>query len=168
VNYPGLPSHPQHESAKKLFPEKLFGGMISFEVKGAGKEQVFRFMEALEMIIPATTLGDVYSLVLYPPMSSHRALSPEERARIGIRDGLIRLSVGIEAEIVEDLQRPWRRAYRGGSRTTPTEPPEIAEHEKDWKIGMMEYGKNQLYDTSHYSIVHYSILFSVCPLQSPH
>lgn len=107
VNYPGLPSHPQHESAKKLFPAGLFGGMISFEIKGAGRSQVFRFMEALEMIIPATTLGDVYSLVLYPPMSSHRALSPEERAKVGISDRLVRLSVGIEeaGEIIEDLQR---------------------------------------------------------------
>jgi len=107
VNYPGLPSHPQHELAKRLFPEGLFGGMISFEIKGAAKEQVFRFMEALEMIIPATTLGDVYSLVLYPPMSSHRALTPEERAKVGISDRLIRLSVGIEeaSEIIEDLQR---------------------------------------------------------------
>jgi cystathionine beta-lyase/cystathionine gamma-synthase len=107
VNYPGLSSHPQHGLAKKIFPEELFGGMISFEVKGAGKAQVFRFMEALEMIIPATTLGDVYSLVLYPPISSHRALSPEERAKVGISDRLIRLSVGIEeaSEIIADLQR---------------------------------------------------------------
>jgi cystathionine beta-lyase/cystathionine gamma-synthase len=107
VNYPGLPSHPQHGLAKKIFPEELFGGMVSFEVKGAGKAQVFRFMEALEMIIPATTLGDVYSLVLYPPISSHRALSPEERAKVGISDRLIRLSVGIEeaSEIIADLQR---------------------------------------------------------------
>ncbi len=107
VNYPGLPSHPQYELAKKLFPEGLFGGMISFEIKGAERQQVFRFMEALEMIIPATTLGDVYSLVLYPPMSSHRALSPEERAKVGISDRLVRLSVGIEeaSEIIEDLQR---------------------------------------------------------------
>jgi cystathionine beta-lyase/cystathionine gamma-synthase len=107
VNYPGLSSHPQHGLAKKIFPEELFGGMVSFEVKGAGKAQVFRFMEALEMIIPATTLGDVYSLVLYPPISSHRALSPEERAKVGISDRLIRLSVGIEeaSEIIADLQR---------------------------------------------------------------
>jgi len=107
VNYPGLPSHPQHELARKLFPPGLFGGMISFEIKNAGREQVFRFMESLELIIPATTLGDVYSLVLYPPMSSHRALSPEERAKVGISDRLIRLSVGIEeaSEIMGDLQR---------------------------------------------------------------
>jgi cystathionine gamma-synthase/methionine-gamma-lyase len=106
VNYPGLPGHPQHGLAKKLFSPGLFGGMISFEVKDAGKEQVFRFMESLELVIPATTLGDVYSLVLYPPMSSHRALSAKERERVGISEGLVRLSVGIEeaSEIINDLQ----------------------------------------------------------------
>jgi len=117
VNYPGLPSHPQHELAKRLFPPGLFGGMISFEIKDAGREEVFRFMEALELIIPATTLGDVYSLVLYPPMSSHRALSPEERARVGISDRLIRLSVGIEevSDIIADLERALEKS-RGNSR----------------------------------------------------
>ncbi len=105
VNYPGLASHPQHELAKKIFAPGLFGGMISFEIKNAGKDQVFRFMEALELIMPATTLGDVYSLVLYPPRSSHRALPAEEREKVGIGDGLVRLSVGIEeaSEIIEDL-----------------------------------------------------------------
>jgi cystathionine beta-lyase/cystathionine gamma-synthase len=115
VNYPGLASHPQHELAKKLFPPGLFGGMISFEIKGAAKKQVFRFMEALELIIPATTLGDVYSLVLYPPMSSHRALTAEERAKVGISDRLVRLSVGIEeaSEIIEDLQKALEKSGIG-------------------------------------------------------
>jgi cystathionine beta-lyase/cystathionine gamma-synthase len=115
VNYPGLASHPQHELAKKLFPGGLFGGMISFEIKGAAKKQVFRFMEALELIIPATTLGDVYSLALYPPMSSHRALTAEERAKVGISDRLVRLSVGIEeaSEIIEDLQRALEKSGIG-------------------------------------------------------
>jgi len=107
VNYPGLASHPHHELAKRLFPRGLFGGMISFEIKDAGKKEVFRFMEGLELILPATTLGDVYSLTLYPAISSHRALTPEERAKVGISDRLVRLSVGIEeaSEIIEDLER---------------------------------------------------------------
>jgi cystathionine gamma-synthase/methionine-gamma-lyase len=107
VNYPGLSSHPQHDLAKRLFGQGFFGGMISFEIKAAGKAEVFRFMEALELILPATTLGDVYSLTLYPAMSSHRALSPAERAKVGISDSLVRLSVGIEeaSEIIEDLER---------------------------------------------------------------
>lgn len=107
VNYPGLADHPQHELAMKLFPEGLFGGMISFEIKNAGKKEVFRFMESLDLVLPATTLGDVYSLTLYPAMSSHRALTPEERKKGGISDGLVRLSVGIEevGEIIGDLEQ---------------------------------------------------------------
>jgi cystathionine gamma-synthase/methionine-gamma-lyase len=107
VNYPGLTSHPQYELAKRLFSQGFFGGMISFEIKEAGKKEVFRFMEALELILPATTLGDIYSLTLYPAISSHRALGPEGRARVGISDSLVRLSVGIEesSEIIGDLER---------------------------------------------------------------
>ncbi len=105
VNYPGLPSHPQHEVARRLFGERGFGGMVSFEIAGADKAKVFRFMEALELCLPATTLGDVYSLVLHPATTSHRSLTPEERGRVGIRDGLARLSVGIEdvEDIIADL-----------------------------------------------------------------
>jgi cystathionine gamma-synthase/methionine-gamma-lyase len=107
VNYPGLPGHPQHAVATRLFREGCYGGMVSFEIAGAGRAQVFRFMEALELILPATTLGDVYSLTLYPAHSSHRALSPEERAAIGIGEGLVRLSVGIEdvEDIIADLDQ---------------------------------------------------------------
>lgn len=107
VNYPGLPSHPQHDLAGRLFRPGLYGGMISFELAGAGQAEVFRFMEALQLCLPATTLGDVYSLVLYPAMSSHRAVPPAERARIGIGDGLVRLSVGIEeaADIITDIDQ---------------------------------------------------------------
>ncbi|MFO7918248.1 MAG: PLP-dependent aspartate aminotransferase family protein [Anaerolineae bacterium] len=105
VNYPGLPNHPQHSVAERLFQGKGFGGMISFDIRGAHQPEVFRFMEALKLILPATTLGDVYTLVLYPAHSSHRALSPEERRQLGIGDGLVRLSVGIEevGEIIADL-----------------------------------------------------------------
>ena len=111
VNYPGLADHPQHELAMKLFPEGLFGGMISFEIESAGKKEIFRFMESLDLILPATTLGDVYSLTLYPAMSSHRALSPEERKKGGISDGLVRLSVGIEevGEIIGDLEQALKK-----------------------------------------------------------
>jgi len=107
VNYPGLPNHPQHSVATRLFREGCYGGMVSFEIAGADQAQVFRFMEALKLVLPATTLGDVYSLTLYPAHSSHRALSPEERAAIGIGEGLVRLSVGIEdvEDIVSDLDQ---------------------------------------------------------------
>ena len=106
VNYPGLPDHPQHLLAEKLFGGKGYGGVLSFELDGAGKQQVYRFMEALSVFLPATTLGDIYSLALHPATSSHRGLTAEERARVGIPDGLIRLSMGIESvdDILSDLE----------------------------------------------------------------
>lgn len=107
VNYPGLPGHAQHALATRLFEGKGFGGVLSFEIEGADKAGVFRFMEALSLCLPATSLGDIYSLVLYPLISSHRSLTPEERARVGIPDNLLRLSVGIEAvdDIIADLEQ---------------------------------------------------------------
>jgi len=107
VNYPGLPNHPQHLLASQLFTPGYFGGMLSFEIAGADKAAVFHFMEALQLCIPATTLGDVYSLVLHPATSSHRSLTPEERIQVGIPDGLVRLSAGIEdiADIIADLDQ---------------------------------------------------------------
>lgn len=110
VNYPGLPSHPQHELARRIFGGRGFGAMVSFEIAGADKARVFRFMEALELCLPATTLGDVYTLTLHPATTSHRSLTPEERAQVGIRDGLARLSVGIEdiEDIIADLDQALR------------------------------------------------------------
>jgi len=104
VNYPGLADL---GGAEAMFTRPERGGMISFEIANAGRDDVFRFLEALRLVVPATTLGDVYSLVLYPAISSHRAVPPEERERIGISDGLVRLSVGIEEadDIVADLDR---------------------------------------------------------------
>ncbi len=107
VNYPGLPAHPQHALAARLLERGAFGAMISFDLKDGSRESVFRFMEALKLVLPATTLGDVYSLVLYPAGTSHRALDAEARRRIGIGDGLVRISVGIEdaEDIIADLDQ---------------------------------------------------------------
>ena len=104
VNYPGLDNL---GSAEAMFNRPDRGGMISFEIAGAGRDEVFRFLEALRLVVPATTLGDVYSLVLYPAISSHRAVPPDERERIGISDSLVRLSAGIEdvEDIISDLDR---------------------------------------------------------------
>jgi cystathionine beta-lyase/cystathionine gamma-synthase len=106
VNYPGLLDHPQHRLAKSLFDGKGYGGVLSFELDGADKAQVYRFMESLTICLPATTLGDVYSLVLHPATSSHRSLTADERSRVGIPDGLVRLSAGIESadDILSDLE----------------------------------------------------------------
>ncbi len=106
VHFPGLTDHPQQKLAQDLFENKGFGGVLSFEIDGAGKNEVFRFMEALEICLPATTLGDIYSLVLHPMTSSHRGLTVEERVRVGIPDNLVRLSTGIESpeDILADLK----------------------------------------------------------------
>lgn len=105
VNYPGLSIHPQHALAQQLFEQRGFGGVLSFEIAGAGRSTVFRFMERLKLCLPATTLGDIYTLILHPATTSHRSLTAEERAQVGIRDGLLRLSVGIEEadDIIVDL-----------------------------------------------------------------
>jgi cystathionine gamma-synthase/methionine-gamma-lyase len=105
VNFPADPQHPDAASIKRLFAPDLYGAMLSFEVKGADRDRIFRIMNALRMIVPATSLGDVQTMVLYPAMASHRELSPKHRARLGIHDNLLRLSTGIEAleDIVADL-----------------------------------------------------------------
>ncbi len=107
VNYPGLAAHPQHLLAQRLFQNKGYGGVLSFEIDGADQATIYRFMEALTICLPATTLGDIYSLVLHPATSSHRSLTTEERARVGIPDGLVRLSAGIESadDILADLEQ---------------------------------------------------------------
>jgi cystathionine beta-lyase/cystathionine gamma-synthase len=107
VYFPSDPKHPDAACIKRLFAPGLYGAMVSFEIKGAGRAEVFRFMNALEMIVPATSLGDVQTMVLYPAMASHRDLSPKHRARLGIHDNLVRMSVGIEAveDIVADVDR---------------------------------------------------------------
>lgn len=107
VNFPGDPRHPDAAAIKRLFAPDLYGAMLSFEVKGAGRDGIFRIMNALRMIVPATSLGDVQTMVLYPAMSSHRELSPKHRERLGIHDNLLRLSTGIEAleDIVADLDQ---------------------------------------------------------------
>jgi len=107
VFYPGLPTHPQFTLCQRMFPTNLYGGIVSFEIEAADQEQVFRFMNALQVIVPATSLGDVYSLMLYPAHSSHRALTAEERQRLSITPNLVRLSVGIEeaSDIIGDLNQ---------------------------------------------------------------
>jgi cystathionine beta-lyase/cystathionine gamma-synthase len=107
VYFTGDPRHPDAAVIRRLFPEGLYGAMVSFEIKDAGREEVFRFMDSLKMIVRATSLGDVHTMMLYPVMSSHRELSPKHRQRMGIRDNLVRLSVGIEApeDIIADLEQ---------------------------------------------------------------
>jgi cystathionine beta-lyase/cystathionine gamma-synthase len=110
VYFPGDPRHTDSNIARRLFPAGLFGAVVSFELKGVtGKEGIFRFMNSLKMIVPATSVGDVHTMMLYPVISSHRDLSPKHRERLGIRDNLVRLSVGIES--VEDITGDLDQAF---------------------------------------------------------
>ena len=74
VYYPGLQGHEQHQLARQLFDEDLYGGIVSFELEAAGKTEIFRFFEALRLCLPVTTLGDVTTSLLYPAHSSHRRI----------------------------------------------------------------------------------------------
>ncbi|HUL03008.1 MAG TPA: PLP-dependent aspartate aminotransferase family protein [Gemmatimonadales bacterium] len=92
VHYPGLPSHPDHETAKRLL--KGFGGMLGVELKDAGAAE--RFLRALRLAIHAPSLGGVETLVSEPRLTSHAGLTPAERAQAGIPDGFLRFSLGLE------------------------------------------------------------------------
>lgn len=101
------PKHPDAETIKDLFAPGLYGAVVSFEIAGADRQAVLEFMDRLRMIVPGTTLGDVHTLLLYPTMASHRDVSPKQRERMGIRDNLVRLAMGIEAadDIMADLDQ---------------------------------------------------------------
>ncbi|MGH1570650.1 cystathionine gamma-synthase [Methylobacterium sp. P31] len=104
VHYPGLPAHPGHALARAQ--QAGFGAMLSFELAG-GRDAVRSFVEALRVFTLAESLGGVESLVAHPPTMTHAAMDPEARAIAGITDGLLRLSVGLEAEadLLADLSR---------------------------------------------------------------
>lgn len=110
VWYPGLPSHPDHEIAKRLLPRGA-GGMLSFELAG-GLEAGSRFQEALEVALVAASLGGTHTLATHPPTVTHTQLSSEQRQALGISDGLIRVSAGIEdtEDILEDFERALEKA----------------------------------------------------------
>ncbi|ATW23427.1 trans-sulfuration enzyme family protein [Candidatus Formimonas warabiya] len=104
VYYPGLPSHPQHELAKRQMND--FGGMITFELKG-GLEAGVTFMNSLKFCRLAVSLGDVDTLIQHPASMTHWYVSREERIKAGIQDGSVRMSVGIEdaEDIILDLEQ---------------------------------------------------------------
>jgi cystathionine gamma-synthase len=94
VFYPGRTDHPDHETAVNLFGRQ-FGNMVTFELNG-GRDAVNRFMRALESIPFAPTLGDVATIISHPAVTSHRGLTSEAREALGIHEGTIRVSVGVE------------------------------------------------------------------------
>ena len=102
VHYPGLPSFPQHELARRQM--RQMGGMIAFELHG-GLQAGIRFMDALKLVTRAVSLGDAESLAQHPASMTHSTYTPEERAAHGISEGLVRLSVGLEdvQDILADI-----------------------------------------------------------------
>jgi cystathionine beta-lyase/cystathionine gamma-synthase len=104
VIYPGLPSHPQHELARSQMDG--FGAMVTFRLDG-GRADVAKFVKKLKVFLFAESLGGVESLACHPATMSHATMTPEERQRLGITEGTVRLSVGIEdaADLIEDLDQ---------------------------------------------------------------
>ncbi len=104
VNYPGLESHESHQIAKSQM--SAYGGMLSFEVQG-GMENALKFMNGVKMATLAPTLGNVDTLLLHPATASHLNIPKEQRESVGIRDGLIRVSVGIEEldDLIKDFDQ---------------------------------------------------------------
>ncbi len=106
--YPGLENHPQHALAMRQMTKG--GTMVSLDLKG-GQDAAFRFLNALEIVIISNNLGDAKSIATHPATTTHQRLSPEQRAALGITDGLVRLSVGLEdsrdlvAEVLQALDK---------------------------------------------------------------
>jgi O-succinylhomoserine sulfhydrylase len=100
VHYPGLASHAQHELAKRQ--QSHFGGIVSFELTG-GKEQAWKLIDATEMLSITANLGDVKTTITHPATTTHGRLTSEVRAAAGIKDGLVRVSVGLEN--LEDIKK---------------------------------------------------------------
>jgi O-succinylhomoserine sulfhydrylase len=109
VAYPGLTSHPQHALAAKQMSG--FGTVVGFEIPG-GKEAAFRFLNALRLIDISNNLGDTKSLVTHPATTTHQRLSEEARAHLGIAQGYVRLSVGLEdpEDLREDIDQALKAA----------------------------------------------------------
>ena len=104
VYYPGLPSHPQHELARRQ--QRAAGAVLSFEVKG-GREAAWRVLDSTRLVSLTANLGDVKTTIVHPASTTHGRISPEARAAAGITEGLIRLAVGLEAvaDLKDDLKR---------------------------------------------------------------
>jgi len=109
VHYPGLPSHPQYELAKRQ--QRAAGAVLSFEVKG-GRAAAWRLIDATQLISHTANLGDVKTTIIHPATTTHGRISPEARRAAGITDGLVRLAVGLEA--VQDLKADLSRGLEAG------------------------------------------------------
>jgi len=111
VNYPGLPSHPSHDLAKRYHHRGLYGAILGFGIKGgvaAGK----KFIESLKLFSHLANIGDAKSLVIHPASTTHQQLTPAEQLATGVTDDFVRLSVGIENidDIIGDLDQALRKS----------------------------------------------------------
>ena len=110
VNYPGMPSHPQHALAKKYHHRGLYGAILGFGIKG-GMEAGKKFIDNVKLLSHLANIGDAKSLVIHPASTTHQQLAGEERLAAGVTDDFVRLSVGLEHidDIVEDLDQALRK-----------------------------------------------------------
>jgi len=113
VSYPGLPSHPTHETAKKYHKGGRYGAIIGFGIKG-GYEAGKQFINELKLFSLLANIGDAKSLVIHPASTTHQQLTPEEQLETGVTPDFIRLSIGIEdvEDIIADLDQALRKAAR--------------------------------------------------------
>jgi cystathionine gamma-synthase/methionine-gamma-lyase len=97
----------QREVVGRILRDNQFGALVTIELKNNTREAAFAFMDALKLCIRSTSLGDVFTSVLHPATASHRDLSPARRRELGISDGLIRISVGIESvdDVIADIDQ---------------------------------------------------------------
>jgi cystathionine beta-lyase/cystathionine gamma-synthase len=107
VYFPGLAADERKEVTRRILRAAHLGGLVSIELKENTRAAAFRFMDALQLCVRSTSLGDVFTSVLHPATASHRDLSPARRQQLGITDGLIRISVGIESvnDIIADIEQ---------------------------------------------------------------
>lgn len=112
VHYPSLRGDAvAAEVRRRVLREPHAGALVTIELAGGTREAAFRFMDALRLCVRSTSLGDVFTSVLHPATASHRDLAPAERARLGVTDGVVRVSVGIEdaADIISDIEQALER-----------------------------------------------------------
>jgi cystathionine gamma-synthase len=110
VYYPGLGSSPYHKTATSLFKERLYGGVLSFKVKG-GKSEALELLKKVKVVKPSPSLGGTESLLNYPLTSASKTLSPAVRRELGIGENLLRLAVGLED--LEDIKEDLSQALKG-------------------------------------------------------
>jgi cystathionine beta-lyase/cystathionine gamma-synthase len=115
VHYPALATTQNLDLMKRVLRLPHAGALVSIELKENTREAAFRFMDALTLCVRSTSLGDVFTGVLHPATASHREMAPKRRLQLGITEGLVRISVGIEdiADIIEDIQQALEKSAEG-------------------------------------------------------